>query len=64
MKTADGSYHQCYNGQAIVDSVAQVIVAAELQTGRRLPRQLDPTLDQLDENLDAIGVELPDRRGC
>jgi transposase len=30
MKTADGAFHQCYNGQAIVDSVTQVIVAAEL----------------------------------
>ena len=30
MKTSDGSFHQCYNGQAIVDSETQVIVAAEL----------------------------------
>jgi hypothetical protein len=29
MKTADGAYHQCFNGQALVDSTAQVIVAAE-----------------------------------
>ncbi len=29
MKTADGAFHQCYNGQAIVDSTAQVIVAAD-----------------------------------
>ena len=30
MKTADGSYHQCYSGQAVVDAIAQVIVVAEL----------------------------------
>src|SRR3990172_7834179 len=30
MKTSDGAYHQCYNGQAIVDAHAQVIVAAHL----------------------------------
>ena len=29
MKTSDGSFHQCYNGQAIVDSQTQVIVAAD-----------------------------------
>jgi transposase len=30
MKSADGAFHQCFNAQAIVDSQAQVIVAAEL----------------------------------
>lgn len=30
MKTSDGSFHQCFNGQAIVDEKAQVIVSAEL----------------------------------
>ncbi len=30
MKSADGAFHQCFNGQAIVDSTAQVIVAAEV----------------------------------
>ena len=30
MKTSDGSFHQCFNGQAVVDSETQVIVAAEL----------------------------------
>jgi len=29
MKTADGSFHQCFNGQAVVDEDHQVIVAAE-----------------------------------
>src|SRR5512132_4067863 len=28
MKTSDGAFHQCYNGQAIVDAKTQVIVVA------------------------------------
>lgn len=30
MKTSDGSVHQCFNAQAVVDDRAQVILAAEL----------------------------------
>ncbi|MDN5933194.1 MAG: IS1182 family transposase [Pseudonocardia sp.] len=30
MKTSDGSFHQCFNGQAVVDQAHQVIVAAEV----------------------------------
>jgi hypothetical protein len=30
MKTSDGSFHQCYNVQAVVDEAHQVIVATEL----------------------------------
>ena len=30
MKTSDGSFHQCYNAQAVVDEACQVIVATEL----------------------------------
>jgi hypothetical protein len=58
MKTADGSFHQCYSGQAIVDGTAQVIVVAELSDQAPDARQLQPALGQLDENLDAIGAEL------
>ena len=60
MKTADGSYHQCYSGQAVVDSVAQVIVVAELSDEAADQRQLELALEQLDQNLEAIGAELPD----
>ena len=60
MKTSDGSFHQCYNGQAIVDSETQVIVAAELSDQAPDAEQLQPALEQLDENLDAIGAELPE----
>jgi transposase len=60
MKTSDGSFHQCFNGQAIVDSTAQVIVCAELSDEAPDARQLEPALAQLAENLHAIDAPLPD----
>jgi len=60
MKTSDGSYHQCYSGQAIVDERAQVIVVAELSDQAPDAQQLEPALDQLDENLEAVEAQLPD----
>jgi len=60
MKTSDGSYHQCFNGQAVVDSETQVIVAADLSDQAPDAEQLAPALDQLDENLDAVDAELPE----
>jgi len=59
MKTSDGAYHECYNGQAVVDSRAQVIVACELSDEAPDARQLEPALEQLAENLQAIEAELP-----
>jgi transposase len=59
MKTADGSFRQCFNGQAVVDSVAQVIVACELSSEAPDARQLKPALDRLAENLAAIDAKLP-----
>ncbi len=58
MKTADGSYQQCYSGQAIVDALAQVIVVAEVSDQAADAPQLKPVLEQLDGNLQAIGAEL------
>jgi transposase len=58
MKTSDGSFHQCFNGQAVVDSQTQVIVAAELSDQAPDAEQLAPALGQLQENLDAIDGEL------
>jgi transposase len=60
MKTADGSFHQCFNAQAVVDAKTQVIVAADVTDQAPDAEQLSPTLDQLDENLAAIGAELAD----
>jgi len=60
MKTSDGSFHQCFNGQALVDSEAQVIVACEVSDEAPDARQLEPALCQLDENLEAVDRELPE----
>jgi len=60
MKTSDGSFHQCYSGQAVVDSVAQVIVVAELSDQAPDAQQLGPAVAQLDANLQAIGAQLPE----
>lgn len=59
MKTADGAFHQCFNGQTIVDATTQVIVCAELSDQAPDARLLEPTLDQLEENLTAIGARVP-----
>jgi len=60
MKTSDGSYHQSYSGQAIVDSVSQVIIVAELSDEAADQCQLEPAVAQLKENAQAIGAELPE----
>ena len=60
MKTSDGAFHQCYNAQAVVDSVAQVIVVAELSDQAPDAQQLEPALEQLDQNLQAVQATLPD----
>jgi transposase len=60
MKTSDGAFHQCYNGQAIVDSVGQVIVVAELFDQAPDAQHLEPALDQLADNLEMIEAALPD----
>jgi transposase/uncharacterized protein YdaU (DUF1376 family) len=58
MKTSDGSFHQCYNAQAIVDGTAQVIVAAELSNVAPDAGQLAGVLGDLVGNLAAIGAAL------
>lgn len=60
MKTSDGSFHQCFNAQAVVDSHAQVIVACEVSNQAPDARQLKPALEQLAENLEQIDTELPE----
>jgi transposase len=59
MKTSDGSFQQCFNAQAVVDSEAQVIVSAGASNQASDCPQLEGALDQLTENLDAIGAALP-----
>jgi len=59
MKTSSGAFEQCYNGQAVVDSHAQVIVASELSNLAPDTPQLEGALAQLTQNLSAIEAELP-----
>lgn len=58
MKTSDGSFHQCFNAQALVDAKAQVIVAADLSDHAPDTEQLAPALEQLAGNLEQVGAEL------
>jgi transposase len=59
MKTADGAFHQCFNGQAVVDSQTQVIVVADVSDQAPDARLLEPALKQLADNLDQIDAALP-----
>jgi transposase len=59
MKTADGAFHQCFNGQAVVDSETQVIVAADVSDQAPDARLLQPALEQLADNLEEIDARLP-----
>jgi transposase len=47
MKTSDGSFHQCYNGQAVVDADHQVIVAADVTQCAADTPSLIPMLDEV-----------------
>src|SRR5436309_12414882 len=60
MRTSDGAYHQCFNGQAVVDCRAQVIVACELSDEAPDARQLEPALAQLAANLEVVDAVLPE----
>jgi hypothetical protein len=59
MQTSDGSFHQCFNAQAVVDAEAQVIVSAGASNQAPDCPQLKAALDQLTENLQAVGLKLP-----
>ncbi len=50
MKTADGSFHQCYNAQAVVDEDHQVIVATDLDNCGNDYAQLIPMTEQATTN--------------
>jgi hypothetical protein len=59
MKTADGSFHQCFNAQAVVDSKTQIIVACEVSRDAPDVQRLEPALNELAGNLAEIGACLP-----
>lgn len=57
MKTSDGSFHYCYNAQAIVDERSQVILAGALrQSGADCPA-LPEMLGFLQSALTAAGID-------
>jgi transposase len=65
MKTSDGSFHQCYNAQAVVDEDHQVIVAADLNQCAADVANLIPMSEQATANTgQAPGQVLADAGYC
>ena len=54
---ASKAFEQCYNGQAVVDDQAQVIVAADVTQETNDKRQVQPMVSQMKENLDGAAPE-------
>jgi transposase len=52
--TSTNSFEQCYNGQAMVDDLHQVIVASNLSQRANDSEEVEPILDVLEENLGGI----------
>jgi transposase len=50
MKTADGSFHYCYNAQAVVDDAHQVVIATSLTNRSADCPELPAMLDQASKN--------------
>ena len=65
MKNADGAFIEAYNGQAVVDDAAQIIVAADVTTCASDCPSLTPMLDQAQANTGvAPGQALVDAGYC
>jgi transposase len=65
MKTSDGSFHQCYNAQAVVDAEHQVIIAAEVNQCASDVANLIPMTEQATANTGgAPGQVLADAGYC
>jgi len=65
MKTADGSFAQCFNAQAVVDDAHQVIVAADLNNCAADSKMLVPMTEQVSRNTGAApGQMLADAGYC
>lgn len=50
MKTSDGSFHQCYNAQAVVDDQHQIIIAADVNDCAADVASLIPMTEQATTN--------------
>src|SRR5208283_854531 len=48
---ASKAFEQCYNGQAVVEDKAQIIVAADVTQQANDKRQIEPMVSQMMENL-------------
>ena len=58
MKTADGSFHYCYNAQAVVDEAHQIVVATTLSNRSADCPELPQMLDQTEKNAGAAPTKL------
>jgi len=58
MKTADGSYHYCYNAQAVVDADHQVIIATQLTNIAVDVEQLRPMLEETRATVGSLPREI------
>jgi transposase len=54
---ASKAFEQCYNGQAVVDDKAQIIVAADVTQQANDKRQIEPMVSQMMENLGGAAPE-------
>jgi hypothetical protein len=65
MKMSDGAFHECYNGQAVVDEAYQVIVAADTTQCAADAPSLLPMLEQTKTNCGRLpGQFLADSGYC
>lgn len=58
MKTSDGSFHQCFNAQAVVDDAHQVIVATDLNDCAADVANLIPMTEQAATNTAAVPAQV------
>ncbi len=58
MKTADGSFHYCYNAQAVVDSDHQVIIATQVTNIAVDVEQLTPMLEEIRSTIGFLPAEI------
>ena len=56
MKTSDGSFHYCFNGQAVVDEKSQVVLVAQLGQSGADSQSLPGMLTRLAASLSAAGI--------
>ena len=59
MKQSNKGFDYSYNAQAVVDSEAQIIVAAEVTNAANDKQQAVPMAQAALDNLDAAGIERP-----